>query len=80
MPPAAARRRVELYSRLEVVSLGLTDLLGAIDITRLHSVSLWDALILRAAHNAGCEVVYTEDLQPGFRLEGLEVVNPFATP
>lgn len=73
----AARRRVELYARLDVVSLSLTDLLAAIDLTRLHSLSLWDALIFRAALIGGCQVLYSEDLQDGFRLEGLEVVNPF---
>lgn len=73
----AARRRVELYARLDLVSLSLTDLLAAIDLTRLHSFSLWDALIFRAALIGGCEVLYSEDLQDGFRLEGLEVVNPF---
>lgn len=77
LSPVAARRRVELYARLDVVSLGLSDLLGAIDLTRLHSFSLWDALIFRAALIGGCEVLYSEDLQDGFRLEGLEVVNPF---
>lgn len=77
LSPAAARRRVELYSRLDLVSLDLADLLAAIDLTRLHSFSLWDALIVRAALNGGCQVLYSEDLQHGFRLEGLEIVNPF---
>lgn len=77
LSPAAARRRVEIYSRLDLISLDLADLLAAIDLTRLHSFSLWDALIMRAALNGGCEVLYSEDLQHGFRLEGLEIVNPF---
>jgi len=78
LPATAARRRVELYSRLDVISLGFDDLLAAIDLTRLHSFSLWDALIVRAALNGGCDVLYSEDLQDGFRLEGMEIQNPFA--
>ena len=75
---AIARRKVELYSRLDVVRLDPSDLLAAIDLHRLHQFSIWDALILRAALISGCRVLYTEDLQAGFRLDSLTVVNPFA--
>ena len=72
-----ARRRIELYSRFDVVSLQPADILGAIDLHRLHGFSLWDALIVRAALLAGCRTLYTEDLQAGFRIETLEFLNPF---
>lgn len=72
-----ARRRVELYSRLEVVTLSAVDLLAAIDLHRLYRFSIWDALIVRAALVAGCRRLYSEDLQSGFRIENLEVINPF---
>jgi predicted nucleic acid-binding protein len=72
-----ARQRVELLGRLDVVILGVQDLLAAIDIHRLHTFSIWDALLIRAALNAGCRVIYSEDLQEGRRFDGLEVVNPF---
>lgn len=74
---ATARRKVELYSRLDLVRLDSGDLLAAIDLHRLHQFSIWDALILRAAMISGCRLLYTEDLQAGFRLENLEIVNPF---
>jgi predicted nucleic acid-binding protein len=74
---AGARRRVELLGRLDVVILGIQDLLAAIDLHRLHGLSIWDALVIRAALNAGCRVLYSEDLQDGRRFDGLEVVNPF---
>jgi predicted nucleic acid-binding protein len=74
---AGARRRVALLGRLDVVLLGVPDLLAAIDLHRLHGFSIWDALILRAALKAGCRVLYTEDLQDGQLIDGLEVVNPF---
>lgn len=73
-----ARRRVELYSRLDVAILGPVDILGAIDLHRLYRFSIWDALILRAALISGCRKLYSEDLQAGFRIENLEIVNPFA--
>jgi predicted nucleic acid-binding protein len=77
LPPEAARARVEALARLEVVALRVEDLLGAIDLHRLHSLSIWDALVVRAALVSGCRVLYTEDLQHGRRFEALEVVNPF---
>jgi predicted nucleic acid-binding protein len=74
---ALARQRVELYSRLHVVVLQPADVLGAIDLHSTYGFAIWDALIVRAALVSGCERLVTEDLQPGFRLDGLEIVNPF---
>jgi predicted nucleic acid-binding protein len=72
-----ARRKVELFARFDLVLIGLEDILGAIDLHRLHGFSVWDALIVRAATRSGCSVLYSEDLQAGRRIEGLEIVNPF---
>ncbi|MFN2382794.1 MAG: PIN domain-containing protein [Gemmatimonadota bacterium] len=73
-----ARRKVELFGRFDVVTLTLDHILGAIDLLRLHQLSFWDALVVRAAADAGCSVLYSEDMQHGFRFAGLEIVNPFA--
>jgi predicted nucleic acid-binding protein len=72
-----ARRRIEILSHLDVIRLDVDDVLGAIDLHRLHDISIWDALIVRAAVIAGCRTLYTEDLQDGRRFESLQVVNPF---
>ena len=74
---AEAKRRLETYARLEVVRLTLEDLLAAVDLHRLHQFSIWDALIIRAALISRCRVLYSEDLQHGRRIDGLEVRNPF---
>jgi predicted nucleic acid-binding protein len=42
-----------------------------------YRLSYWDALILAAAKTASCGYLLTEDLQPGQKLDGVEVVNPF---
>jgi predicted nucleic acid-binding protein len=78
MDAAAARQRVELYAQINVVILDPEDLLVAIDLHRRYSISIWDALIIRAAILGGCRKLYTEDLQQGFFIERLEIVNPFA--
>ena len=77
IPADGARQRIELLSRLDVVILGVEDVLAAIDLHRLHQFSIWDALVIRAALNAGCKVLYSEDLQDGRRIDGFEIVNPF---
>ena len=78
IPPEDARRRVVIFGGFDTVVLGVEDLLAAIDLHRLHSLSIWDSLIVRAAIVGGCRTLYTEDLQHGRRFEGLEIVNPFA--
>lgn len=42
-----------------------------------HSLSLYDALIVQAAIDLHCTILYSEDLQEGQRFGGLVVVNPF---
>jgi predicted nucleic acid-binding protein len=78
LPPEIARSRVEAMGRLEVVTLTTADVLAAIDLHRLHVLSIWDALIVRAALISGCRTLYSEDLQQGRRFDALEIVNPFA--
>ena len=75
--PPYARRKVELLAKLEVVRLDSQDLLAAVDLQGLHGFSFWDALIIQAAMLARCSVLYSEDLQSGFRLGSLRIVNPF---
>jgi predicted nucleic acid-binding protein len=75
--PEIARRKVEIFARLDVVQVDLDLILCAIDLHRLHALSFWDALIVRAALANGCTVLYSEDLQTGQRLNGLQIVNPF---
>lgn len=76
--PSVARRKVELFSVFPVVIPTVEDLLAGIDLHRLHQLSIWDALVVRAAQRAGCRVLLSEDLQPGRSFDGLQVVNPFA--
>ena len=74
---ATARRKVELLSELDVAAPDLSDVLAAIDLHRLHGFSFWDALILRAAKQAGCGVLLSEDFQDRRELDGVRIVNPF---
>ncbi len=72
-----AREKVEIFSYFDVVIPAPADVLAVIDLHRLHNISFWDSLILRAAHLAGCRTVFSEDMQHGRRIDGIEIVNPF---
>jgi predicted nucleic acid-binding protein len=72
-----ARRKVELFANYHVVVLDVEDVLAAIDLHRLHRLSFWDALVVRAAKEGGCTVLYSEDLQDGRSIDGVRIINPF---
>jgi predicted nucleic acid-binding protein len=42
-----------------------------------HRLSFYDALIVAAAIEAGCDTLFTEDMQNGRTIGGLTIVNPF---
>lgn len=75
-----ARWRVESLSRYAVVLNDTAILLGAIDLHRLHRISIWDALIVKAASVVHCAVVLSEDLNHGQIIDGVRVENPFLPP
>jgi predicted nucleic acid-binding protein len=42
-----------------------------------HRLSFYDALIVASAIEAGCDLLYSEDMQPGRTIGGLSIINPF---
>jgi len=75
---AAARKRLELLATLDVIRIEVPMILSAVDLVRLHSMAIWDALIVVAARTAGCRKLLSEDLQDGQVFDGLRVENPFS--
>jgi len=49
----------------------------AAELSARHTFSMWDALVIVAAARSGAERLYSEDLQHGRRILGVEIVNPF---
>lgn len=49
-------------------------------ISEQYGFSIWDGMILASALEAGCAVLYTEDLQHGQVVEGVRIENPFLLP
>jgi len=76
--PGVARRKIELYSRMDVVQVDVSMIVEAIDLQRVHAMSFWDALILSAAGRGGCTTLLTEGLAAGRMIAGILTVDPFA--
>lgn len=76
--PSIARRKVELLAEFDVAMPEVADVLAAIDLRRLHRFSFWDALVLRAAKQSGCDILLSEDLQEAREVDGVRIVNPFS--
>lgn len=75
---AAAIQALRVLAELKVVGLNAEAMIAGLELAARHQLSGWDALIVQAALQAGCDTLYTEDLQAGQRFGPLEVVNPFA--
>jgi predicted nucleic acid-binding protein len=50
---------------------------AALALARDHTLGFYDALIVAAAIEGGCDTLYSEDLQHGRSIGGLTIVNPF---
>ena len=65
---------MELLAEFDVAAPDVVDILGAIDLHRLHGFSFWDSLILRSAIQSGCSVLLTKDLQKSREVDGVSIV------
>lgn len=48
-----------------------------LEVAERWRLSFYDALIVAAAEQAGCDLLLTEDLQDGLEIGGLRVADPF---
>jgi len=67
----------DLAQTFAVVEPAKADVLTAVADSARWQISVWDALILVTARNAGASVLWTEDLNPGQDYSGVRARNPF---
>lgn len=72
-----ARRIVVSLSRWEVHAPNAESVLAAIDLQQSARLSFWDAMVVHSAGTLGCGVLYSEDLNAGQTIVGIDIVNPF---
>lgn len=78
LPAEEAADRVAELAVWHVFSPGAQDVLAAIALHRQSQLAFWDAMIVQAAAESGCAILWTEDLSHGQELKGVRVQNPFA--
>ncbi|WP_454293470.1 PIN domain-containing protein [Salana multivorans] len=74
--PDEARAIVERVADYGVVSADRALVERAMATASEHQLSIWDAMMVEAAHQAGCDELWTEDLADGSVLRGVRIVNP----
>jgi predicted nucleic acid-binding protein len=75
----ATREIVVDYLTWQVVVNGGESILEALDLEARFQVSFWDALVLQAAHAAGADILYSEDLSDKQLYGSVRVINPLRT-
>jgi predicted nucleic acid-binding protein len=66
------------YSHYPVIEADQEMLLRASELREKHSFAYWDSLIVAGALLAGCDCLYSEDMQDGLQVDGkLTIQNPF---
>lgn len=69
---------IESWKRFDITEISLDLLDAALRAKMRWQLSYWDAAIIEAARIAGCNTVFSEDLNHGQLFDGVQVVNPFA--
>jgi predicted nucleic acid-binding protein len=71
------RKQLSAHQQFELVQVTPVIIHGALDLHQTRSLSFYDALIVQAAIVAGCDILYSEDLNTGEIIGGVKIVNPF---
>jgi predicted nucleic acid-binding protein len=77
LPIEDAAERVREFSTWKVFGPSADDVLRAIAVHRETRLSFWDAMIVHAAAELGCDVLWTEDLNDGQVIRGVRIRDPF---
>lgn len=72
-----AKKEILLLKNIEIAEIDYQSILQAIEMMHRHQLSYWDSLIIVAAQNSRCSVIYSEDMNPGKIMDGLRIQNPF---
>ena len=75
--PREALAYLDRIARSPVMGIDYGLVREAAELSSRHTLSMWDALVIVAAARSGAERIYSEDLQHGRKILGVEIVNPF---
>jgi len=78
IPVEDIRRTIDAWRAvLPVQAADQEDLTAALEAVKVHRLPFWDAMLCASAQRAGVRCLLTEDLQDGFILQSVRIVNPF---
>ncbi len=75
--PLAAKAILKTLTVFEMIQVTPALIDEAVDGSLLNQISFWDALIVVSAASSGCGRIFSEDMNAGQRIRGVEIVNPF---
>jgi len=78
LPAAYVRSQLDFYEQFEVVQVTPAIIHAGLDLHQTRSVAFFDAIVLASAHAAGCDRLWTEDMNAGEMVNGVRIVNPFS--
>ena len=78
LPHALVRERLVFFAGFDVTRNSPELIQSALDLHIAHGLAFYDALIVQAALDSGCQQLWSEDLQTGRMLGKLVIANPFA--
>jgi|SRR6185503_11108131 predicted nucleic acid-binding protein len=68
---------IESFLRFAVQEMTLKLMKSALATKERFRISYWDAAIIEAAREMGCDTILSEDLNHGQDYAGVNVINPF---
>jgi predicted nucleic acid-binding protein len=77
LSPPQALHYLDQIAAWPITVLDYRTMRDAIELSVTATLSFWDALVVVAAARSGAKRLYTEDLQDGRTILGVEIVNPF---
>ncbi|NWF84679.1 MAG: PIN domain-containing protein [Bryobacteraceae bacterium] len=77
MTSGEAFLHIQRFAKWQVHRPDPEDILQAIRMQQAHSVSFWDAMVVRSAQQLQCSILWSEDLNAGQNYGGVLVRNPF---
>lgn len=80
LSPDVAIERLQTLSRWPVHAPSAADVSAAARLSKDAQLSFWDAMVIHSAAQLRCNVLWSEDLNAGQQILGIEIRNPFSAP
>ncbi|PRP66106.1 PIN domain-containing protein [Nonlabens agnitus] len=70
-------RIIDLLSKHTVLNVSIDTVKKGLELYDTYSLSFYDSLIISSALESNCKVFFSEDMNHGESIAGLQIINPF---